>query len=129
MKANDLAAPRGDSAKFENIGDTIEGTVVYVGDWSERINKFNNKLEQVTRIGIDTGEGEPIYIWPVKGSGMAQAIAEGLREARLDELSEGQKIKLRYDEAVDVGKGNPFKKFRAKVTPGEARASTNSDPF
>lgn len=120
MKANDLAAPGGGSAKFEKVGDTIEGEIVYVGDWQERVNKFNNKVEQVTKIGIDTGDGEPTYIWPTKGSGQAQALAEALREASIDELSEGQTVKLRFDQEIDTGKGYPFKKYRAKITAASA---------
>lgn len=130
MRADELAAPTGDSFKFAEVGDTVEGVVVYVGDWQEQTNKFNGNTEQVARIGLDTGNSENTYVWPRKGSAMAQAIAEALRAADLPELTEGQTLKLRYDEDVDTGKPQPMKKFRAKVTPGEPRAVDPADePF
>jgi hypothetical protein len=131
MRADDFAAPSGDSFKFANVGDTIEGTVTYVGDWQKQTNKFNDREEEVARIGIDTGNGEVQYVWPRKGSAMASAIAEAMREARIGELAEGAVLKLRYDSNKDTGKGNPMKVFRAKVTPGEKPAATaaNQEPF
>lgn len=129
MRADELAAPSGDSFKFATIGDTIEGAVVYVGEWQTQINKFNQREEQVARIGIDNGGGTPAYIWPRKGSPMASAIAQALREAGLGELAEGQTLKLRFDSEKDTGKGQPMKVFRAKIEPGEARAPIAEDPF
>lgn len=128
MRADELAAPSGNSYKFENVGDTLEGTIVYVGDWQKQINKFNQREEEVTRIGVDTGDGEPVYIWPRRNSAMAQALAEACREARINELVEGQKVKLRFDSTKDTGKGQPMKMFRAKVTPGEPTRATD-EPF
>lgn len=120
MRADELAAPSGSSFKFENIGDTVEGVIAYVGDWQERINKFNGKTEQVMRLGIDSGDGEPTYVWPVKGSAMAQAIAEAMRDAKVDDLLEGQKIKLRFDSEKDTGKPQKLKLFKARITPESA---------
>lgn len=129
MKANDLAAPAGESFKFTEVGDTLEGEITYVGDWQEQINKFNDRKEQVAKIGIDTGGGQPTYIWPRKGSAMAQAIAEALREAGFGELSEGQGLKLRFDSTKDTGKGQPLKLFKARVTAGESRVAPDPEPF
>lgn len=131
MKPNDLAPPQGDNFKFNEVGDTIEGTIVYVGDWAERTNKFSGKLEEVTKIGILVdGNSEPTYIWPVKGSGMASGLADGLRDAGLPELAEGQRLKLRFDQAVPTDKGNPFKKYRARITAGEpVQKQPDEDPF
>lgn len=116
MRVDELAAPQGETFKFEKIGDTIEGTIAYVGDWQDQDTKFGNITSM--RIGIDTGNGEVQYVWPRKGSNMAQKIAEALRNAGLNELVEGQKLKLRWDSERDTGKGNPMKVFLAKVTPG-----------
>jgi uncharacterized protein YggE len=128
MKADDFAAPSGDSFKFVDVGDTIEGTVTYVGDWQAQTNKFNNREEEVARIGIDTGN-EVQYVWPRKGSAMASAIAEAMREARVQDLAEGVILKLRFDSTKDTGKGQPMKVFRAKVTPGEPAATADLEPF
>jgi hypothetical protein len=129
MRADELAAPTGDSFKFEAVGDTLEGTITYVGDWQEQVNKFNQRTEQVARIGVDAGGGQPTYIWPRKGSAMAQAIAEALRAAGLTELAEGQQLKLRFDSTKDTGKGQPMKVFRAKITAGEAPVRPPEEPF
>jgi hypothetical protein len=129
MRADELAAPTGDTFKFNEIGDTVEGVVTYVGDWQEQTNKFNDRKEQVARIGVDV-DGEMLYVWLRKGSAMAQAIAEALRAAGETELAEGQTIKLRFDSTKDTGKGQPMKVFRAKVTAGDpAAAASELEPF
>jgi hypothetical protein len=128
MRADELAAPTGDTFKFNEIGDTVEGVVTYVGDWQAQTSKFNNREEQVARIGVDV-DGEMLYVWPRKGSAMAQAIAEALRAAGETELAEGQTIKLRFDSTKDTGKGQPMKVFRAKITPGEPRRVPDEEPF
>lgn len=120
MRADELAAPSGASFKFAEIGDTVEGVIVYVGDWQTQTNKFNGNVEQVCKIGVDAGGDEPTYIWPRKGSPMAQAIANALRDAGIGELAEGQGLKLRYSENVDTGKPQPMKKYLARVTPASA---------
>lgn len=128
MRADELAAPSGTSFKFNEVGDTLEGTVVYVGDWQKQTNKFNQREEEVTRIGVDQGDGEATYVWPRRGSAMAQALAEALREAGLSSLEEGQKLKLRFDSTKDTGKGQPLKLFRARIAAGEPDRS-KTDPF
>lgn len=119
MTADDFAAPSGLTFKFETIGDTITGVVTYVGSFQERTNKFNGREEQVARIGIDV-DGETLCIWPVKGSSMAQAIAEALRESGAGTLNLGDELTVRYAANVDTGKPQPMKKFRAKHTPATA---------
>lgn len=125
MKADELAAPSGDTFKFDEIGDTIEGVVTYVGDWQEQDTKFGRITS--ARIGLDTGNGEIAYIWPRKGSAMAGAIAQALRDANLNELIQGQTLKLRFDSTKDTGKGNPMKVFKARITAANPRAT--EDPF
>lgn len=128
MRADELSAPTGETFKFESIGDTLEGVVTYVGDWQEQINKFNDRKEQVARIGVNTGD-EIRYVWPRKGSAMAQAIAEALRAAGLSELAEGQTLKLRFDSEKDTGKGQPMKVFRARIVHGEPARTPDPEPF
>jgi len=119
LPVNDLGAPSGNSFKFEKLGDTVEGEIVYVGEPQERINKFNGNTERVVKIGLGVdGEEDPVYVWPVVGTQMAQAIAEAVRAAGLSELVEGQKLKLGYVEDKDTGKPQPMKVFKALVTAG-----------
>jgi hypothetical protein len=118
MKADDFAAPSGTSAKFEKVGDTVSGVITYVGDFQPRINKFNGREEEVGRIGIDTGDDEPVYVYPVKGSAMARAIADAMRSAGIVELNVGDTLKVKYSEDVDTGKPQPMKRYVAKVEAG-----------
>lgn len=130
MRADELAAPSGDTFKFEAVGDTVEGQVTYVGDWQTQINKFNGNNEEVARIGMNTGNGEVVYVWPRRGSPMAQAIAEALREAGVNELAEGQTLKLRFDSEKDTGKPQKMKMYRAKIIAGEApQQRPTEEPF
>jgi hypothetical protein len=121
MRADDFAAPAGNSFKFENVGDVIEGTVTYVGDFQEQVNKFNGNKDMVARIGVDTGNGDVQYVYPRKGSAMAAAIAQALRDAKVDELEPGQTLKLGYTDNKDTGKPQPMKVFAARITPAAAR--------
>lgn len=125
MRVEELASPPGETFKFEKVGDTIEGTVIYVGTWQEYQTKFGQKTS--LKLGIDTGNGEIRYIWPGKGSNMAQKIAEALRNAGIAELVEGQTLKLRYASDQDIGKGDPMKVFQAKVT--AAPPGSDEEPF
>jgi hypothetical protein len=121
IPSNDFAAPRGDSFSFTTIGDTVEGVIVYApSKWEERTNKFNGNKEHVMRIGIDTGNGEPTYIWPVQGGTMAQAIAEASRAANIDEVDVGQRIKLGFTSTKDTGKPQPLKLYSCRLEPGTA---------
>lgn len=122
LPADDFAAPQGDSFKFENLGDTVEGKVAYCGNFEPRINQFNGKNEEVARIGLDTGNGEIAYVWPVKGTAMAQAIAAAVREAGMADLDVGDTLKLGYVENKDTGKPQPMKVFRARATKGDRGA-------
>lgn len=132
MRADDLAAPSGNSYKFDTVGDTVEGPISYIGEWQTQTNKFNGGTEDVCRIGVDYN-GEPVYIWPRKGSSMAQAIANALRDANLPSLEVGQTLKLQYSENKDTGKPQPMKVFRARVTPPTpeqaAQQAAKNDPF
>jgi hypothetical protein len=118
MRADDLSAPSGTSFKFETVGDTLEGVVSYVGTWEQRTNKFTGLEEEVMRVGVDTGNGEVVYVWPTKGKAMAKALGDAVREAKLPELVPGQQLKLQYSEDVDTGKPSPMKQYKARLTAG-----------
>jgi len=128
MRADELSAPAGGVFKFVTFGDTIEGPIIYIGGWQHRTNKFG-KEETVTKIGVNTGNGEISYIYPAKGSSMASAIADALRDANLGELAEGQTLKLRYDSEKDTGKPQKMKVYRAKIVAGETPVVLDEEPF
>jgi hypothetical protein len=116
MRADDLSAPSGTTFKFDKIGDALEGTISYVSEWEAGTNKFTGAEEETMRVGVDTGNGEVMYVWPRKGSAMARALGDALREAKLDELTAGQKLKLAYTEDRDTGKPQPMKVYRARIS-------------
>jgi hypothetical protein len=118
MRADELSAPSGTSFKFDNVGDTLAGTVAYVGDWDARTNKFTGVDEEVMRLGVDTGNGEVVYVWPTKGKAMAKALGDAVRAAGLPELVAGQKLTLTFSENVDTGKPSPMKAYTATLAAG-----------
>ena len=130
MRANDFAPPSGTTFKFEKIGDTAEGVVTYVGGWETSEGKFG--VQTQCRIALDI-DGDNMFIWVKEKSAMARAIADAIRDARIDELTEGAVLKVQYSEDVDTGKGNPMKQYRAKITPGTSnghgQALPEEEPF
>ncbi len=116
MRADDLSAPAGGSFKFDNVGDSLAGTIAFVGDWESRISKYTGNPEQICRIGVDVGNADVAYIYPKRGSIMAGALADAMRAAGLAELTPGQDLKLTYYESKDTGKGNPAKLFDASIS-------------
>jgi hypothetical protein len=124
LNINDIAPPSGESFKFENIGDTIKGVLTYVPDApTERINKFNGRSEQVVKLIIDTGDGDPRAIYPVQGSTMARAIGDAVRAAGATSLETGGTLAVRFSETKDTGKPQPLKMYAAKYEPPKPAAN------
>ena len=114
MHIDDIAAPSADSFKFAEIGDTIRGTIVHVPDKPyQRVNQFNGREEEVIRIVISTDDGERA-IYPVRGSFMAQAIAQAVRDSGNTQLEAGGTLAVQYAEDRGTGKPNPAKVFKAQ---------------
>jgi hypothetical protein len=130
MDITELASPSADSFKFQAVGDKAVGTITYIGQWQERTNKFNGRIEQVTKIVIDA-DGDELAIWPVKGSRMAQAIGEAAMAAGAKTLEVGGKLAVAYASDRDTGKPQPMKWFEAKYEPpvGAAAPVDASDLF
>lgn len=123
MDVNDLAGPAGDSFKFETIGDTIKGTVAYIGGWETKPSKFRQgEFETAMRLVVDTVDG-PKAIYPRKDSAMARAIADAIRASGATRLEVGAKLAVKFDRTLDTGKGQPAKLFVAQY---EAPAATAS---
>lgn len=129
ISANDLSAPTGESVKFDTVGDTVEGVIVYAGEFQSRVNTFNGRDEDVARIGIEVDGGEIRYVWPVRGRSMAQAIAEAARKAGLASIDVGQRIKLGYTSNKDTGKPQPMKVFSCRLEPGSPADLSDEEPF
>lgn len=124
LNINDIAPPSGESFKFENIGDTIKGILTFVPNAPvERVNKFNGRVEQVVKLVIDTGDGEPRAIYPVQGSTMARAIGDAVRAAGATSLEIGGTLAVRFSETRDTGKPQPLKVYSAKYEPPKPTAA------
>jgi hypothetical protein len=129
ISANDLSAPTGESFKFTNIGDTVEGVIVYAGDFQKQTSDYGKERE-VARIGIDVGGGEIRYVWPERGKSMAQALSEAARKSTNGIVDVGQRIKLGYTSNKDTGKPQPMKVFSCRLEPGSpADALDDEEPF
>ena len=111
MDVNELDVPRGESVKFADVGDKVQGTVLYVGDWYTSTNNFGKERTSV-KIVLETADGN-LSIFPERGSTMAQAIGEAVRKAGGTKLLPGATLGVKFSSTKDVGKGNPLKLFTA----------------
>jgi hypothetical protein len=112
MDVTELAAPQGTAFKFASINDKVQGTVIYVGDWHTHVNNFGTE-ETSLKIVLEVADGEPVAIYPKKGSPMVQAIAEAIQKAGQTKLLTGSTLGVKYSGDKDTGKGNPLKLFTA----------------
>ena len=120
MKINELSEPSGAAVKFKELGDTVEGTITYIGQPYDGTNPNNGKAETQVRIMLDVaGEDEPqaLYVRTKPSHQMARAIAEAVRKAGTDELAEGGVLKVGWVDNEDVGKPQPMKVYKARYTP------------
>lgn len=111
-------ARSGESFSFDEVGDTIKGVITQIKDPHERENKFNQKIELVMAITIDTGEGGEQAIWPrlQPYSSMGGAIADATADHG-NKLEVGGKLAVQFTEEKDTGKGRPAKIYAAQYAP------------
>jgi hypothetical protein len=130
MHVDELSAPSGQAFKFAQIGDKVQGTVTYIGQWDTHTNNFGDQ-ETSLKIVLDTGNGEMAAIYPKKGSTQAQAIAEAIKEAGQSRLEVGATLGVKFSGEKDTGKGNPLKLFKAQYEAPKAGASfeDENEPF
>jgi hypothetical protein len=126
MHVDELSAPSGEAFKFATVGDKVQGTVTYVGDWHTHTNNFGQE-ETSLKIVLDTGNGELSAVYPKKGSTMAQAIAEAIKKAGQAQLVRGATLGVKFSGEKDTGKGNPLKLFTALYEPPANGASFEDD--
>ena len=120
MSVDDLSEPRGETARFTNVGDKIVGTVTFVGPFRERINKLNNKPETSARIVLDCEDGETRVLYINKGSFLADALGNAIRDAGSKALDVGGKLAVALSELRDTGKPQPAKVYKAQYKPPAA---------
>lgn len=127
LAADDFSSPKGDTVKFDNVGDSVVGTITFIGDWAKRTNKFNGREEEVTKIVIATAEGDRA-LWPVKGTQLAQAIGDALRNSGAPALEVGGKLGLKLAELRDTGKPQKMKVYAGQYQ-APAKTVAASDLF
>jgi hypothetical protein len=100
--------------KFENVGDVIKGVLP---ERPRVVNVTNDgKEEKRLVVAVTKDDGETMSVW-VKPGFSAQAIAEALKEAKVDGLAEGGTFAMQLVELKNVGKPSPAKVFKAKYVP------------
>jgi len=129
MKADELDVPQGESAKFQTVGDKVQGTVIYVGEWHTSTNNFGKKQTSV-KIVLDTADGTKA-IYPNQGSPMAQAIGQAIKKAGAQVLAKGATLGVKFSGEKDVNKGNPLKLFTAvyEAPKGGTTFDDDDSPF
>lgn len=129
MNINDMAPPSGESFRFEQIGDTVRGVLVYVPSAPEtRTNKFTGREEGVVKLVLVTDDGDRA-IYPVVGTAMARAIGEAVRAAGAATLEVGGTLAVKFSEELDTGKPSKMKIFAAKYEPAKVTAAIDVDLF
>jgi hypothetical protein len=102
--------------KFENVGDTIRGTICEEPRVVETPNLSDGKPEKKLVVAVQTDAGETWSVWIRRGF-MARAINDAIEAAGTTGLAEGGQIAVKYSEDRDTGKPSKAKIFVAKYTP------------
>jgi hypothetical protein len=122
IQIGELARATGDTFKFENVGDTLAGTITQVMEPFDRVNMFNEKPEKVYAIGITPDGGtEQQIIWPVRTergpSALLEAIVSAVIASGSKSYAVGGRLAVAHHELKDVGKPQKMKLYKAKYTP------------
>lgn len=117
-------ARSGETFKFNTVGDTLKGTITQIKDPHERENQFNDRMETVMAITVETEDGEEWSVWPrlQPYSSMGGAIADAT-EDHGHRLEVGGTLAVQFQSEMDTGKGNPAKIYVAQYEPPAKGAS------
>lgn len=146
-----LMGQGGKAAKFENIGDEIEGTIISaakqpsVDPNTGEVKRFkNNDPMYVYVISLQTGLRDPddpadegvrrVYAKggseaTEKGSPMLVAIRAAVVASGAKKMEEGATLKVRFTDTKSTGKPAPAKLYKAKYTPPAPPAIDEADLF
>lgn len=120
FSVNDIAPemPAGSPAWRPEVGDSVSGTITYIGKLPPRPSFDGSKQEQSVRIDLDTADGEvSVYVVvnnDVEGDGYpkrnARAVAAAVRAAGCTDLEVGGKLAIQRVEDVPTkaGKANDY---------------------
>lgn len=110
------AGDRHPAFKFENVGDTLVGTISEEPRIVSTPNMNNNTPEDKLVIAITNDAGQTFALW-VKSGFMARAIWDACEKAGVDGVAEGGKLAVRFSDTRDTGKPQPAKVFEAEYQP------------
>lgn len=113
FNVDELAPPSGGNAWALDVGESVAGTVTYVGKMPARPSFDGKKREQSVRIDLDTGDGTTsVYVVinaDLDGDGYAKrdarAVAAAVRAAGCTDLEVGGKLAIQRVEDVDTKMG------------------------
>ena len=122
LDITDIAPPTGDAWRPE-VGDTVKGTIVYVGT-SERVSQFSGKTERSLRIDLDTETGQStVYATlstDIDGGGYAKrdakAIVAAVRAAGSTKIDVGGTLAIKRIADIPTDRG-AAKAFQAQYKP------------
>lgn len=112
IDVDDIAPPSGNAWKPE-VGDKVQGTIIYAGT-SVRLSQFTGKNEESIRIDLAVDGGEVVSVYAVKntdtdGGGYAKrdakAIAAAVRAAGSRSLEVGGTLAMKRITDVPTDRG------------------------
>lgn len=137
--ANDLLLGTGlPSAKFEDVGDTVVGTIVKVGEPRQATDphdgspKFWKSGDPIYQFSItlqtddtDNGANGQVNLWVQQGSEMQKALAKAIRDSGAREVADGAQVAVQFTGTTPskMKGGNPKKLYTAEYKPPANKAS------
>ena len=114
MDITDLATPNGAAIDLTEVGDTIEGQLVSIGEWRDIDGKFGT----VTKAPFNLKVGdEDRTLWVKRNSRLATVLGQAFKDAGLSSITTGGVLKVRRVNDVPTNKGNPMHDYQAKYVP------------
>lgn len=134
MDVNDIAPPSAEAWK-PDIGDTVKGVIVHIGE-TVRDNFERTGKEKSLRIVLEQDDGEPVSVYAVTDNDHpggnpkrdARAIAAAVRAAGETQLLEGGILAIKRIDDVPSEKGlSPAKAYAAEYKPPATTLPTGED--
>jgi hypothetical protein len=114
MDITELATPNGTPIDLTDIGDTIEGQLVSIGDWRDITGQFGTVAKAPFNLIVN---GEDRTLWVKKNSRLATVLGQAFKAAGLTTIVNGGVLKVRRVADAPSNKSNPMKDYQAKYVP------------
>lgn len=107
-----------DSFRFDNVGDTLDGTIVLPPRVIEMTNKNNGGLDKILVVDVHTADGKDWTLMSGVG-GRITAIRDALSNAGANSLEPGGRLVMKYTGNAPLRQGQiqPAKLYAAAYVP------------